>query len=77
MMAPVDIDAFLRSSGDDRILIVLNGLDRTQQFAVPIGDRPWRDCRLEDLIAGGIVKQSGGEAAIQVVAFGSRILRVK
>jgi glycosidase len=69
--------AFLRSSGESHILIVLNGSDRTQQFATPIDDRPWRDCRLEDLIAGGMMKQTGGAARMEVAAFGSRVLRVK
>jgi cyclomaltodextrinase / maltogenic alpha-amylase / neopullulanase len=69
--------AYLRRSGDDRILIVLNGSDRAQRFAMPIDDRPWKDCRLEDLMAGGITKQAGAATAIEVVAFGSRILRVK
>ena len=71
------IYAFLRSSGDDRILVVLNGSDHPREFAMPIGDRLWRDCRLVDLIAGGIVKPAGGKAAIKVEAFGSRIVKVE
>jgi glycosidase len=67
---------FLRTSGEDRILVVLNGSDRPQEFATPIGDRLWSDCRLEDLIAGGVVKPAGNEAAIQVEAFGARVVRV-
>ncbi len=69
--------AFLRTSGEDRILVILNGSGRAREFAMPIGDRSWRDCRLEDLIAGDVIKPTGGEAAINLEAFGRRILRVK
>ena len=44
---------------------------------MPIGDRAWRACRLEDLIAGGVAKPAGSEAAIEVEAFGARIVRVR
>ena len=45
-------------------------------FAMPIGDRAWKECGLEDLIAGGVVKPAGSEAAM-VEAFGVRIMKVK
>ena len=44
---------FLRTLGDDRILVVLNGSDKPKTFAMPIGDRAWRSCQLDDLIGGG------------------------
>jgi glycosidase len=77
VFASDSIYAFLRAAGDDRILVVLNGSDRPREFAKPIGHRAWRDGQLEDLIAGGVVKQAGGERAVGVEAFGSRILKIK
>ena len=69
--------AFLRTSGEDRILVVLNGSGAAREFSMPVGEREWRACRLEDPIAGGIVKPAGSEAAIEVEAFGARIVRVR
>ena len=69
--------AFLRTSGEDRILVVLNGSGAARKFSMPIGEREWRACRLEDPIAGGIVKPAGSDAAIEVEAFGARIVRVR
>ncbi len=69
--------AFLRISGENRILVVLNGSDRPIEFATPIGDRAWKDVRLEDIMTGGVAKSAGSEAAVHVEAFDSRIVRVK
>ena len=68
---------FLRTLGDDRILVVLNGSDKPKTFAMPIGDRAWRSFLLDDLIGGGVDKTAGSEAAIEVQAFGARIVRVR
>ena len=69
--------AFLRTLGDDRILVVLNGSDKPKTFAVPIGDLAWRSIQLDELIGGEVTKTAGSEAAIQVEAFGVRIMRVR
>ena len=68
---------FLRSLGDDRILVILNGSDKPKTFAMPISDRAWRSYELDDLIAGGVTKPAGSDAAIDVQAFGARIMRVR
>ena len=68
---------FLRTLGDDHILVVLNGSDKLKTFAMPIGDRAWRSLQLDDLIGGGIAKPAGSEAAIDVQAFGARIMRIR
>jgi glycosidase len=68
---------FLRTLGDDIILVVLNGSDKPKTFAMPIGDRAWRTCRLDDLIGDGVAKPGESEAAIEVPAFGARIVRVQ
>ena len=68
---------FLRTLGDDSILVVLNGSDKPKTFAMPIGNRAWRSLRLDDLIGGGIAKPAGSEAPIDVQAFGARILRIR
>ena len=69
--------AFLRTLGDDRILVVLNGSAKPKTFAMPIGDRAWRSYRLDDLIGGRVTKPAGSDAAIEVQAFGARIVRVR
>ena len=72
------IFAFLRTLGEDnRILIVLNGSDHPREFATPIGNRMWQDCRLVDLMTDGVFKSKGDAAAISVEAFGARIMRVE
>ena len=68
---------FQRTLSDDRILVVLNGSDKPKTFAMPIGDHAWRSIQLDDLIGGGVTKAAGSEAAIQVEAFGVRIMRVR
>ena len=68
---------FLRTLGDDRILVVLNGSDKAKTFAMPIGDHAWRSIQLDDLIGGGVTKAAGSEAAIEVEAFGVKIMRVR
>ncbi len=67
---------FLRTLGHDRILVVLNGSDKPKTFAMPIGDHTWRSCRLDDLIGGEVTKPAGSDAAIEVQAFGARVVRV-
>jgi hypothetical protein len=62
---------------DDRILVVLNGSDKPKTFAMPIADRAWRSFQLDDLISGGVTKLAGSEAAIEVQAFGARIMRLQ
>ena len=56
---------FLRTLGDDRILVALNGSDKPKTFAMPIGDRSWRSLQLDDLIGGGVTKPAGSDAAIE------------
>jgi cyclomaltodextrinase / maltogenic alpha-amylase / neopullulanase len=68
---------FLRTLGDDRILVVLNGSDRPKTFGTRIGERAWRSLQLDDLIGGGIAKPAGSEAAIEVQEFGARIVRIR
>jgi cyclomaltodextrinase / maltogenic alpha-amylase / neopullulanase len=68
---------FLRTLGDDRILVVLNGSNKQKTFAMPFGDRTWRSYQLEDLIGGGITKHAGSKASIHVQPFGARIVRVR
>ena len=68
---------FLRTLGDDRILVVLNGSDKQKTFAMPFGDRAWRSYQLDDLIGGGITKPAGSETSIEVQPFGARIVRAQ
>jgi glycosidase len=68
---------FLRTLGADGILVALNGSDEPKSFATPVGDRAWRSCGLDDLIGGGVAKPDGSEAALEVPAFGARIVRVR
>ena len=68
---------FLRTLGDDRILVVLNGSDKLKTFAMPIGERAWRSLEVEELIGGGIAKRAGSETPVEVQAFGVRILRIR
>jgi cyclomaltodextrinase / maltogenic alpha-amylase / neopullulanase len=77
LLARDAVYAFLRTSGEDRILVVLNGARNVSRFAMTIGDKAWKACRLEDLIDGSVAKPAGSEAAIAVKAFGARILRVR
>ena len=68
---------FMRTLGDDRILVVLNGSDEQKTLAMPFGDRNWRSYQLDDLIGGGIAKHAGSKASIEVQPFGARIVRVR
>jgi hypothetical protein len=51
--------------------------DTPKTFAMPIADRAWRSYQLDDLISGGVTKLAGSEAAIEVQAFGARIMRLQ
>jgi glycosidase len=68
---------FLRTLSADSILVVINGSGKPKSFAMPIGDHAWRSIQLDDLIGGRVVKTAGSEAAIQVEAFGARIMQVR
>ena len=68
--------AYLRTLGEDQILVVLNGSSKSTKFSARIGDRKWEACRLEDLIAGSVSKAAGTDAPLEIEAFGSRVLRV-
>ena len=68
---------FLRTLGDDQILVVLNGSNKPKTFAMPMNKRAWRSYQLEDLLGGGVVKTAGNEAPIEVQAFGARIVRLR
>ena len=63
--------------GADRILVVLNGSDQPKAFAMPDGERAWRSYELHDLIGGGVTKPAGSDAAIEVQAYGAKIMRVR
>jgi cyclomaltodextrinase / maltogenic alpha-amylase / neopullulanase len=67
---------FLRSLGDDQILVLLNSTNKPKTFAMPIGERAWRSYQLDDLIRGLVIKPAGNDAAIEVRAFGARIVRL-
>ena len=77
VLARDSVYAFLRTRGDDRILVVLNGSDEPRPFSASLGDRGWKDCGLDDLINPGSAKSVGDDDPIQVEAFGSRIVRVR
>jgi hypothetical protein len=66
-----------RTSGRDRILVVLNGSERPREFAAAPGERTWKDSLLEDLKAAGVAKPAGSDGAIKLAALGSLVLRVK
>lgn len=69
--------AFLRTDGDDRILVILNASSRAQSFAAPIGGIAWERPRLDDLLAVGIARPAGSEARVEVKALGARVLKVR
>ena len=69
--------AFLRTLGDDRILVVLNGSDKPKTFAMPIDEHAWNFYQLDDLISGEVTKSGGSDAAIDVGAFDARVVRVR
>lgn len=77
VLARDGVYAFLRTLGDDRLLIVLNGNDRACSFSSPVADRPWASWRLDDLLSGEVAKAEGSTRPIEVEAFGARILRVR
>ncbi len=69
------IYAFLRTLGDERILVVCNGSHAPKPFATPIGETAWRSCQLDDLKSGTMTKAAGSNRAIEVPAYGATILR--
>ncbi|QEH32719.1 Neopullulanase [Aquisphaera giovannonii] len=69
--------AYLRTAGEERILVVLNGSDRPRDYSRPIAGRPWKSLRLDDLQAGGLAKMAGDELPLRAEAFGARIVKVR
>lgn len=69
--------AFLRTLGENRILVVFNGSKEYRNFTTTIGGKDWKEICLEDLMTGENAKTSGNAKAIRIEAFGSRMLRVK
>ncbi|WP_165226549.1 alpha-amylase family glycosyl hydrolase [Aquisphaera insulae] len=77
LVARDGVFAFLRSAGDDRVLVFLNGSDRPRDLSRPIAGRPWKDLVLEDLQAGSIAKPAGLETPVRAEAYGARIMKVR
>jgi len=77
VLARDPIYAFVRTLGDDRVLVALNSSDRPIDASTPIGHRPWAEVGLIDLLGGEVVKPAGDAAAIKLEPFGARILAVK
>ena len=77
VLAHDSVYAFLRTSGEDRILVVLNGSKKPIEFAMPFGGRGWKAWHLEDLINAGVAKGSGSLTTLDVGAFGARIVRAR
>jgi alpha-amylase len=77
VLARDPIYAFVRTLGDDRILVALNRSDRPMDVSAPIGGRPWAESGLTDLLDGEVVKPAGVAAPIKLEPFGARILAVK
>ena len=69
--------AFVRTLGDDSILVVFNNSAEPKPFAMPLVGRDWTSCRLDDLLREGEAKAAGDRVSIQVGAFGSRVLKVR
>jgi glycosidase len=77
VLAREHVYAYLRTSGEDRILVILNGSDRTIEFAMHIGDLAWKECGLEDLVSDALAKPANSDAAIEVKPFDARILKIR
>ncbi|MGQ0636482.1 MAG: alpha-amylase family glycosyl hydrolase [Planctomycetaceae bacterium] len=73
---PGPVFAFLRNKADRRVLIVLNASDAARNVEFTIGDQPWSEAQLHDLLEERVVKPRGGAGLITVEPFGARVLRV-
>ena len=77
VLAQDSVYAFLRTSGEDLILVVLNGSKKPIAFATPFGGKAWKAWRLEDLINAGVAKGPGSLTTLDVEPFGARIVRAR
>jgi alpha-amylase len=68
---------FSRSLGRDQFIVLINASARAQLLAPAVGPRAWRDVRLEDALRGGIVKEAGDGAALNIAGWDYRVLQVR
>ena len=68
--------AFLRTLGDDRILVVLNSSKEKRTVTMPVVGRSWKSLRLEDLVAESTAKSADDDAPLKLEPFAVRILKV-
>ena len=71
------IYAFLRTSGERRVLVVLNNSADRQEVSFAVAGKPWRDSVLEDLHTGQAAKLFGVTGPLTIEPFGTRILAVR
>ena len=70
------IYAFLRTAGDEQVLVLFNNSSQPQQVSLPLGKQLWRDLELYDLVRRRVVKPRAATAPLELEAFDARILNV-
>lgn len=68
--------AFLRTLGDDRILVVVNSSSEGRSAAPPIEGWTWKSLGLVDLVAGSVVKGAGDESPLELQRLSARVLKI-
>lgn len=71
-----DVYAFVRTHGDDRVLVMLNTAAGHRDVSFGIGTEPWRTLGLHDLIEDRVVKPKGSPEPLGIEPFGARLLGV-
>jgi alpha-amylase len=70
------IYAYLRTAGDDRILVIFNNSREQHLVRFPLGTKQWKDCDLYDLLRARSVKPRANAEPIAIEPFGAMVLRV-
>ena len=76
LQTPEPIFAFLRSYGNERLLVVLNHSPQRRAAAFALGGDAWKSLELFDLLSRRSVKPRASDAPLEIEAWDARIFRV-
>jgi len=65
--------AYLRSHGSERVLVILNNSDQSQQVSFPVLHESWSSIGLSDLVTGDVVKARNMDVPLNIGPWGVRL----
>lgn len=68
--------AYLRSRGNQQVLVILNDSNQGQQVSFPVAQESWSSIGLSDLVTGEVVKKRNEDIPLPIEPWGVRLCQV-